>query len=115
MVDRRSTKRYELDLPVELQLEANPNGEEKFRGRTQDISTQGFFFNTEHCLSVGSKFRFSIGFPREVTGEDTSALIRGMAVAIRVHEGSGNSSEPWCVAALICPASRPRILRRRDI
>jgi len=51
---------------------------------TRDVSTLGFYFESEQDFPVGSRFNFSIIFPHEITGH-TAAFVNGLARTVRIE------------------------------
>jgi c-di-GMP-binding flagellar brake protein YcgR len=100
MEERRADHRYELALQVKVRPESDLDELELIRGETHDISTGGFYFNLAHRLGLGTRFKFSIPLPPEVT-EGTQAFISGQARVVRVDEKSENGNCRVGVGALI--------------
>lgn len=100
MDERRAVRRYELTLRVKIRPETDFEEFESIFGETHDISTGGFYFDVGHRLGLGSRFRFSIPLPQQVTA-GRQAFISGEARVVRVKEGTGNGVDRVGVGALI--------------
>jgi hypothetical protein len=98
--ERRATSRYNLVLPVEINLALIPTAARSILVQTRDISARGFYFNIAHKVTIGTKFEFSIALPIEIT-EATQAYIRGMARAVRVDETGESHAGRSGVGAVI--------------
>lgn len=100
MDERRAARRYELTLRVKLRPETDLEEFETIFGETRDISTGGLYFDIDHRLGLGTRFRFSIPLPQQVTA-GTQAFISGEGRVVRVKEGAGNGVDRVGVGALI--------------
>lgn len=100
MEERRADRRYELALRVKIRPESDFDEFEPIFGETHDISTGGLYFKLNHRLGLGSRFKFSIPLPAEVT-EGAQAFISGQALVVRVEEKLGNTVSRVGVGALI--------------
>ena len=98
--ERRATSRYNLVLPVEINLALIPTAARSILVQTRDISTHGFYFNIAQEFTVGTKFEFSIALPIEITGA-TQAYVSGKALAVRVEETGESHERCLGVGALI--------------
>jgi c-di-GMP-binding flagellar brake protein YcgR len=98
--ERRTARRYKLDLQVEIRLGSDLKAFEPILGRIRDISTQGFYFKIGQELSVGMKIGFSIMPPLEDT-QTSHAFISGRARVVRVEEVSESSVDRVGVGAVI--------------
>jgi hypothetical protein len=83
--DRRLAIRYNVSLRVEVWPESERKGLDPLFFTTRDISLRGFYFTSDRDFEVGSKFNFSIIFPRELTG-DTAELMSGLARTVRLDQ-----------------------------
>jgi hypothetical protein len=98
--ERRATSRYKLVLLVEISVAPNMAAVGTVLAETQDMSTQGFYFNIAQKFTVGTQFDFSITIPIEITGA-AQVNISGKARAVRVEE-TGESHPGWSgVGAII--------------
>ena len=71
--EKRSTRRFVLDLPVEVKF--LDNGTCQVTGRTRDVSSRGVFFYLNSEIAVGAAIEFVMTLPSEIT----------LASPIRVH------------------------------
>jgi hypothetical protein len=83
--ERRATSRYNLVLLVEIGVASSMAAVETVLAETQDISTQGFYFNIAQEFSVGTQFEFLFTLPFDITGAG-QVTISGKARAVRVEE-----------------------------
>jgi hypothetical protein len=98
--ERRATSRYNLVLLVEIRVAPNMAAVGTVLAETQDMSTQGFYFNIPQNFTVGTQFEFSFTLPIDVTGA-AQVNISGKARAVRVEE-TGESHSGWSgVGAII--------------
>lgn len=76
MTERRTARRYDLSLPVNVRLPINrePGAH---NGQTRDISTRGVYFMVQKELSPGTELDFTLTLPSEIT--------RGTEVFVRAH------------------------------
>ena len=84
MEERRAARRYKLSLRVDVWPESMSKGLQPNFFTTKDISTLGFYFESERDVTVGSRFHFSIIFPQEITG-NTPEFVNGLARAVRIE------------------------------
>ena len=98
--ERRATSRYNLVLLVEIRVAPNIAAVGAVLAETQDMSTQGLYFNIPQKFAVGTQFEFSFTLPSDVTGA-AQVNISGKARAVRVEE-TGESHSGWSgVGAII--------------
>src|ERR1700747_925596 len=83
--ERRATSRYNLALLVEIRVAPNMAAIGTILAETQDMSTQGFYFNIAQKFTVGTQFEFSFTLPIDSTGA-IQVNISGKARAVRVDE-----------------------------
>ena len=97
--ERRATSRYNSVVLVEIRV-ASMAAVETVLAETQDISTQGFYFNIAQEFTVGTQFEFLFTLPIDATGA-AQVNISGKARAVRVEE-TGESHSGWSgVGAII--------------
>jgi len=97
--ERRATPRYNLVVLVEIGV-ASMAAVETVLAETQDMSTQGFYFNIAQEFTVGTQFEFLFTLPFDITGAG-QVTISGKARAVRVEE-TGERHAGWSgVGALI--------------
>jgi len=98
--ERRATSRYNLALLVEISIAPHTDAVGAILAETQDMSTQGFYFNVAQKFTVGTQFEFSFTLPIDITGA-IQVNISGKARAVRVEE-TGGSHPGWSgVGAII--------------
>jgi hypothetical protein len=96
--ERRATSRYNLALLVEITVVPHTAAVGTILAETQDISTQGFYFNVAQKFTLGTQFEFSITLPIDGANQ---VSITGKARAVRVEE-TGESHSGWSgVAAIV--------------
>jgi hypothetical protein len=65
-VERRTSRRYTMALPVTIR--ANGAGEAaELRGKTRDVSFRGLYFTTDANCDPGSEIEFILTLPKEIT------------------------------------------------
>jgi hypothetical protein len=84
MPDRRISRRYQLMLPIEVQV---PNLKSAFHqtGRTHDLSSKGVCFSTSIALVPGSELDFVIAIPALMSG-GSSVYLRGSGTVVWVGQ-----------------------------
>jgi c-di-GMP-binding flagellar brake protein YcgR len=98
MTDRRTARRYDLSLPVNIRL---PIEKEVSRnGKTRDISTRGVYFTLEEDMNSGSELDITLTLPAEVT-RGSEVFIRAMGKVVRVDRRPEDGSTRVGVAAVI--------------
>jgi hypothetical protein len=98
--ERRATPRYNLVVLVEISIAPNMAALGTALAETQDMSTQGFYFNIAQEFTVGTQFEFLFTLPFDITGVG-QITISGKARAVRVEE-NGESHAGWSgVGAII--------------
>jgi hypothetical protein len=96
MTDRRTARRYDLSLPVQIRI---PVERDAHSGKTRDISTRGVYFVIENDLAAGAELDLTMTLPAEVTG-GTEVFIRAIGKVVRVEKTPENGTRQG-VAALI--------------
>jgi hypothetical protein len=61
-LERRARQRFEVNLPVSIQLDG-----QTIAGFTQDVSARGLFLYSEKPISEGSRLELTLTLPSEVT------------------------------------------------
>ena len=84
MEERRAARRYKFSLRFEVWPESTSKGLQPIFFSTKDISSPGFYFESEQEFIVGSRFNFSIIFPPEITG-GTLEFVDGLARIVRIE------------------------------
>ena|SRR5205807_2739488 len=96
--EKRSTRRFSLDLPITVKFPGSGNGD--FAARTRDVSSRGVFFYMNSEIAEGNSIDFVMTLPPEITLADpvrvhcTGKVIRvsqkgseqGVAVAIEKYD-----------------------------
>lgn len=100
MTERRTARRYDLSLPVEVRTPTAGTEVEPRSGRTRDISTRGVYFTIDQDLAPGTELDFMLTLPAEIT-RGTEVFIRAHGRVVRVDRRQENGSEKVGVAAVI--------------
>lgn len=99
MTERRSARRYDLSLPVNVRVpisrEPKPHS-----GRTRDISTRGVYFTMQHDLAPGTEVDFTLTLPAEIT-HGAEVFVRAHGRVVRVDKRVDDEHESTGVAAVI--------------
>lgn len=66
--EKRSTRRFSLELPITV-IYAN-NGRTELAGQTRDVSSRGVFIYANTNLAEGAVIEFVMTLPREITLAD---------------------------------------------
>src|SRR5260370_12243593 len=66
MTERRTTRRYDLTLPVIIRVPAE-RALDLRQGRTRDISTRGLYFVVDQNMEAGSQLDITLTLPAEIT------------------------------------------------
>ena len=96
--EKRTTRRFSLDLPITVKF--LDNGTYEVTGRTRDVSSRGVFFYVGSEINEGSPIEFVMTLPPEITLTDpirvhcTGKVVRvdrtahdqGVAVAIDKYD-----------------------------
>jgi hypothetical protein len=99
--EKRSIRRFPLDLPISVKFV--DNGRHEVAGRTRDVSARGVFMYLETEIRVGAPIEFVMILPAEITLSDpirvrcSGSVLRvektgdqqGVAVAIRKYDFVG--------------------------
>jgi hypothetical protein len=84
-MEKRFASRINLTLRVEIWPAFDRKPLDPVVFTTRNISTIGFYFESESSARLASKFSFSIIFPEELTG-DGYEYIRGIGTIVRVKK-----------------------------
>ncbi len=99
MTERRTARRYDLSLPVNIRVpisrEPKPHN-----GRTRDISTRGVYFTVQNDLTPGTELDFTLTLPAEIT-RGTEVFVRAHGRVVRVDKRTDDGHESTGVAAVI--------------
>ncbi len=77
--DLRSSTRFPIKLPVEVQAEENP----KLHAETKDISAGGVMFYLDTAMAVGSRIEFNISLPAAVLGTPADVNVKCVGRVVR--------------------------------
>jgi PilZ domain-containing protein len=99
MNERRTTRRYDLSLPVLIRLRAEKMLDSK-RGKTRDISTRGLYFVMDQDLQGGSQVDLVLTLPAEITS-GVDVLMHALGTVIRVEPRIEDGNMRMGVAAVI--------------
>ena len=98
-MDRRSTRRYDLALPITAHM-LLPRQLEAVPGTTRDISTRGVYFTTDHELLPGCEVDITYRLPSDVT-QSVEVLIRARGKVVRTERKEEDPHKGIGVAAAI--------------
>jgi c-di-GMP-binding flagellar brake protein YcgR len=99
MTERRTSRRYDLSLPLVIRVAA----EKAFHsqpGKTRDISTRGLYFVVEQNLEAGSELDIAVTLPAEIT-HGSDVIVRALGRVVRVEERIEDGHARKGVAAVI--------------
>ena len=99
MTERRTTRRYDLSLPVIIRVPAERVVDSK-EGKTRDISTRGLYFVIEQDLEAGSELDITLTLPAEIT-HGTEVFVRALGKVVRVERRMEDGTARMGVAAVI--------------
>jgi len=99
MTERRSTRRYDLSLPIIVRVPAE-RALDSQQGKTRDISTRGLYFVVDQNLESGSHLDLTLTLPAEVTN-GSEVLVRALGKVVRVESRMEDGSARMGVAAVI--------------
>ena len=98
MMERRTARRYELSLPVNIRIPVQTNPV-TYNGKTRDISNHGVYFTTGSNLNVGAELDLTVTLPAEVT-RGGEVLVRIKSTVLRVDKSLANGDCRVGVAAI---------------
>ena len=99
MTERRTSRRYDLTLPVEIRANKEP-GSSMQQGRTRDVSTRGVYFVIGQEIEAGSELDITMTLTSEMT-RGTEVHVRALGRTIRVEERTEDGQARIGVAAII--------------
>ncbi|HVB85129.1 MAG TPA: PilZ domain-containing protein [Candidatus Dormibacteraeota bacterium] len=99
MTERRTARRYDLSLPVNVRVPISREPKPQ-SGRTRDISTRGVYFTVQNDLAPGTELDFTLTLPAEIT-RGSEVLVRAHGRVVRVDKRSDDNYESTGVAAVI--------------
>ncbi len=83
MSENRTGKRFGMKLPVSIKS-TDSLGE--VEGYTDNVSTSGIYLHATSGLRVGSKIKFEITLPPDVTGAKTDVKLQCQGTVVRAEE-----------------------------
>jgi hypothetical protein len=99
MTERRTTRRYDLTLPVSVRFAAEKLVN-KQDGKTRDISTRGLYFVVPQDLEAGSELDITLTLPGEITN-GSDVFVRALGKVVRVERRLEDGETRMGVAAVI--------------
>jgi c-di-GMP-binding flagellar brake protein YcgR len=99
MTERRTTRRYDLSLPVTIRIPTERQVDSQ-EGKTRDISTRGLYFVVSQDLEAGSELDITLTLPAEIT-HGTEVFVRALGKVVRVERRLEEGTERMGVAAVI--------------
>lgn len=99
MSERRTTRRYDLSLPVIIRVPTVRDGDSQI-GKTRDISTRGLYFVISRDLDTGSELDITMTLPAEIT-HGTDVFVRALGKVVRVDKRLEDGMPRLGVAAVI--------------
>jgi hypothetical protein len=99
MTERRTTRRYDLSLPVFIRVPAE-RALDLQQGKTRDVSTRGLYFVVDENLESGSQLDITLTIPAEIT-HGSEVLIRAQGKVVRVERRVEDGNVRMGVAAMI--------------
>ncbi|HEX5423301.1 MAG TPA: PilZ domain-containing protein [Candidatus Acidoferrales bacterium] len=107
MTERRTARRYDLSLPVNVRLPIEKEDQEiaeaesaSHSGQTRDISTRGVYFTMQNELSPGAEVDFTLTLPPEIT-HGNEVLVRAHGRVVRIDKRDEQDLPSVGVAAVI--------------
>jgi hypothetical protein len=99
MTERRTTRRYDLTLPVIIRIPAE-RAPDSQQGKTRDISTRGLYFVVDQNMESGSPLDLTLTLPTEIT-HGSEVFVRAHGKVVRVERRMEDGSSRMGVAAVI--------------
>jgi PilZ domain len=99
MSERRSTRRYDLSLPIVIRMPAERVLATQ-NGKTRDISTRGLYFVIDQNLEAGSELDITLTLPSEIT-RGIEVFVRASGKLVRVEQKMEDGTNRLGVAAVI--------------
>lgn len=97
--ERRTTRRYDLSLPVIIRVPAEKT-QDLQQGKTRDISTRGLYFVMDQNLEAGSELDLTMTLPSEVT-QGSEVFVRALGKVVRIEQRMEDGNPRMGVAAVI--------------
>jgi PilZ domain len=83
--EKRTTRRFSLNLPVSVKF--LDNSRQGLAGHTRDVSSRGVFMYLDTDISVGGHIEFVMTLPPEITSSD-SIRVRCTGKILRVDKAT---------------------------
>ena len=99
MTERRTTRRYDLSLPVVIRTPTRTTDSLQ-EGKTRDISTRGLYFVFDQDMQAGSELDLTLRLPAEIT-HGAEVLVRALGKVLRVEPRTEDGATRMGVAAVI--------------
>jgi hypothetical protein len=99
MTERRTTRRYDLSLPVIIRIPTERRVDSQ-EGKTRDISTRGLYFVIGQDLEAGSELDITLTLPAEIT-HGTEVFVRALGKVVRVERRMEEGTARMGIAAVI--------------
>ncbi len=99
MAERRTTRRYDLSLPVVVRVPAE-RALDSQQGKTRDVSTRGVYFVVNQNMESGSQLDITLTLPAEIT-HGSEVLIRALGKVVRVERRMEDGNARMGIAAVI--------------
>src|SRR5713101_2847297 len=99
MTERRTTRRYDLTLPIIIRIPAE-RAPDSQQGKTRDISTRGLYFVVDQNMESGSPLDITLTLPTEIT-HGSEVFVRAHGKVVRVERRMEDGSARMGVAAVI--------------
>jgi len=99
MTERRTTRRYDLSLPVVIRIPTERQVDSQ-EGKTRDISARGLYFVIEQDLEAGSELDITLTLPAEIT-HGTKVFVRALGKVVRVERRMEDGTARMGAAAVI--------------
>jgi c-di-GMP-binding flagellar brake protein YcgR len=99
MTERRTTRRYDLSLPIIIRIPTE-RALESQQGKTRDISTRGLYFVIDQNLEAGSELDITLTLPAEIT-HGTEVFVRALGKVVRVERRGEEDNMRMGIAAVI--------------
>lgn len=99
MTERRTTRRYDLTLPIIIRIPAERAADSQ-QGKTRDISTRGLYFVVDQNMESGSPLDITLTLPSEIT-RGSDVFVRASGKVVRVENRMEDGSARMGVAAVI--------------
>jgi c-di-GMP-binding flagellar brake protein YcgR len=99
MTERRTSRRYDLTLPIIIRVSAEKALDSQ-QGKTRDISPRGLYFVIDQNVEAGSELHLTLTLPSEVT-HGSAVFVRALGKVVRVEQRFEDGNPRMGVAAVI--------------